>query len=564
MAQSDLDNPVRQGVARWGGRLLLLSAWVFPFATARAGLTESDVLLLVNDNSPASQSVAEMYRQYHPGIADNQIVHLTGLTDSCGPGSTAAGEIISRNDFNTKIADPVRQYLVNNNMVNSTKVIITTAGMPYRIQDTNNGNIVQPGASSTYSTPMTVNAASVESELSVLFQIDPASPRPLPLYNRVGNPYQGYRSSFDSFSRDILNNRGNMNWNYPTITKYTPPFLDGVPSGSYGGMLDRHFSPGDIYLTCRLDGPKVQGGRPDYEVLYMLERAWRASNPEYGIAASQAVTVFDDTPRSDNPNRNPLYNLSSGVPYLTYDPNDPQPDDIITADIRDDYSSGYRQMTGRTALNNTFNSSTMAMGHGLQVIDDTRTGHRTSQADLASDKTVVALSGYGVNGDEGSSSGYLLTGGPSGGHLFNLGFGAVFTSMESYNAVTLFSDVSTGPVAQGKIVDFLSMGGSGAIGHCFEPVSDAGIDNEFLFYNLLADADGDGIADMTFIEAAFSAMPFLSWSEVVLGDPLMRIAYGPGGSATGFPVPVPEPASLMLAAGAWLIRSQLKGREGNK
>ena len=60
-------------------------------------------------------------------------------------------------------------------------------------------------------------------------------------------------------------------------------------------------------------------------------------------------------------------------------------------------------------------------------------------------------------------------------------------------------------------------------------MSDAIIDNEFLFYNLLADMDDDGKADLTFIEAAFTAIPYLSWSEVVIGDPLMQIAYGPGG-----------------------------------
>lgn len=71
---------------------------------------------------------------------------------------------------------------------------------------------------------------------------------------------------------------------------------------------------------------------------------------------------------------------------------------------------------------------------------------------------------------------------------------------------------------------FLPLGGCGAIGHAFEPIVDATIDTE----NLLADADGDLRADLTFVEAAFTGLPYLSWSEVVLGDPLMRIAYGPG------------------------------------
>ena len=33
---------------------------------------------------------------------------------------------------------------------------------------------------------------------------------------------------------------------------------------------------------------------------------------------------------------------------------------------------------------------------------------------------------------------------------------------------------------------------------------------------------------MTFVEAAFTGIPYLSWSEIVIGDPLMQIAYGPG------------------------------------
>ena len=36
---------------------------------------------------------------------------------------------------------------------------------------------------------------------------------------------------------------------------------------------------------------------------------------------------------------------------------------------------------------------------------------------------------------------------------------------------------------------------------------------------------------MSFLEAAFSGIPYLSWSEVVLGDPLMQVAYGVGGLA---------------------------------
>jgi hypothetical protein len=172
---------------------------------------------------------------------------------------------------------------------------------------------------------------------------------------------------------------------------------------------------------------------------------------------------------------------------------------------------------------------------------DRRNATRTSQTDLnayaaanpgrVGTQGIILLATYGKNGDEGNTCNYLLTGGPGGGPLFKIVNGAVFTSIESFNAVTTFSDVNTAPVAQGKLVDFIAIGGTAAIGHTFEPQSDAAIDNEFLFFNLLADADGDGRADMTLVETAFTAIPYLSWSELLIGDPLMRIAYGPGGLA---------------------------------
>ena len=46
--------------------------------------------------------------------------------------------------------------------------------------------------------------------------------------------------------------------------------------------------------------------------------------------------------------------------------------------------------------------------------------------------------------------------------------------------------------------------------------------------NLLRDEDEDGIGDLTWVEAASTAIPYLSWAEVVIGDPLMRLRVGPG------------------------------------
>ncbi len=505
------------------------------------GLIEpNQVLILVNQNSPTSRYIAKLYQQYHPGIADSQILYLSNnpsypdlyLSDCSGTDSTAADEIISRDEYETLIANPVRKYLVQNNMVNSVRLIITTAGLPYRIADTTYSNIVMPAGGIGYASSLTssIDAASVESELAVLFQNDPNNSNTVGAFDRIVNTYQGYRrSGIELFVRNIINNLDNFVWLKPrklTASHY-PPLMEGSRARNEG-VQGRHFSAGDTYLTCRLDGPKNQGQSAIFAVRDMLERAKRASSPAYGINPTQATVVLDDAPLATNYNSNRIYNLNKYVNYIIWQSGVQQPPDTTYAETRDDYDSGFYQMTGLTATTEVLNSGSMSVAHNLNVICDKRTSVRLNQASLAAGKLVSALAGYGMNGDEGSNKYYLLNGGPSGGALFNMAYGAVFCSIESFNGVSMFSNASS---AQAKIIDFLKIGGTGAIGHSFEPLSDATIDTEFFYYNLLADSDSDGYADMTFIEAAFTGIPYVSWSEVVIGDPLMRIAYGPGGQA---------------------------------
>ena len=139
-------------------------------------LTGQDVLLVVNQDSPTSVYIANMYREYHPEIADNQIVYLAGIPDSSGASSTAEQELITRSDYESKIAAPIRAYLIANNLVNRTKVILTTAGLPYRIEDTIYPNLVTPAGSSVSYDPCQADAASVELELTCLFLQDPNAP----------------------------------------------------------------------------------------------------------------------------------------------------------------------------------------------------------------------------------------------------------------------------------------------------------------------------------------------------------------------------------------------------
>jgi hypothetical protein len=535
---------------------------LFLISTCAYGqLGPQDVVILVNQNSPTSFYIAKMYRQYYPQITDSQVLYLSGLTDSSGPSATPADEIITRQQYNQLIAGPLRAYLADpnySNRVTQVKVIITTAGMPYRIQDTVYSDAVYP-AGSNYNTVISqessIDAASVESELTCLWTCDYDASSFL-RRNRMVNPYQGYHSSITSFPR-LAPGSKQFRWT-SAISLMAPlvenPWMEGVllPTKPgkpptfiptyYYGTVDRRFNVGDMYLTARLDGPKRCGQSAIFTVRAMLERAKRASSPQYGVNPAQAVAVFDDAPgRTDNFDYNRTFNLNSGVEYWEYSSEANQPPNADQCRVREDYINGYLMLTGNEP-DSILNIGSFPVTTGsIAVMLDRRNAVRTSQADLndyvaanparVNPQGIVSLATYGRNGDEGNPYNYLLAGGPGGGPLFNVVNGAVFTSIESFNGVTMFSDVNTAPTPQGKLVDFVTIGGTAAIGHSFEPQPDAAIDNEFLVYNLLADADGDGKADLTLAEAAFTAIPYLSWSEVFIGDPLMRIAYGPGGLA---------------------------------
>ncbi len=139
------------------------------FSTSALGqLHPSDVLILANENSPTSRYIAKLYRKYYPDVPESQVLYLSGLTDCSGPDSTAANEIITREDYNNLIAQPVRDFLITNDLATAIKVIITTAGMPYRIEDINYSDAIYPAGSNpsvVADHTLNINAASVESEL---------------------------------------------------------------------------------------------------------------------------------------------------------------------------------------------------------------------------------------------------------------------------------------------------------------------------------------------------------------------------------------------------------------
>lgn len=532
----------RGGRRRGAVQVYLVFGLFFLFLSGflHAALGPSDVLILVNAQSRTSRYIAKMYRWYYPAIQDWQVVLLEGLADCSGPNSTAADEILTREQYNNLIAGPVRSYLLAHGIEKQIKVIITTAGMPYRIEDTkpNFANVIYPGGSNwqiVMSAECQVDAASVESELTCLWYLEEGN-NPCPIENRIVNPYQGCRSGFDLFERQMPY-ADDLVWSFAWSRKpgVDDPYMEGTAYGY--GTINRRFGPGRMYLVSRLDGPKNQGKSAVFSVRAMLERAKRASSPQYGVNPQQAVVVLDDAPKapSGDLDYNRVFNLhDSSVNFWEYQ-GVPWPPDAYGNCAKNDYVEAFNSLSVDYFAEGSLYFGALPETNFLPVILDYRERKSFASAELAlldiyfpgrtAAQGVIGFSCFGMNGDEGRAKTYLLNGGADGGVLFLFLNGAVFTSLESFNAVTMFSDVST---TQAKIIDFIQAGGTAAIGHSFEPQSDAAIDNQFLYSNLLADRDGDGRADLTFVEAAWSAIPYLSWSEVVIGDPLMRIAYGPG------------------------------------
>src|SRR5262245_48196427 len=106
----------------------LLVAGLLLFPSAAFGLEPADVWLVVNKNVPESRQVADHYIAKR-GVPKGNAVVLDLPKD----------ENISRDDYNAKLAGPLREALKDQK--DKVKVLLTTYGVPLRVgQQTPNEN----------------------------------------------------------------------------------------------------------------------------------------------------------------------------------------------------------------------------------------------------------------------------------------------------------------------------------------------------------------------------------------------------------------------------------------
>jgi uncharacterized protein (TIGR03790 family) len=148
--------------------LRTLAVVIFAASLAPAQTDGRSVLLVVNDDSSVSRSIADYYARRR-SIPENNICHIRAGED----------ETIPRDHYNLQIAAPIAACLRNKGLVEKALYIVTTLGVPLRINGTGG---------------MDGDFAAVDSELTLLY-LDMKRGTPHPLKGSVPNPFFGKRTA---------------------------------------------------------------------------------------------------------------------------------------------------------------------------------------------------------------------------------------------------------------------------------------------------------------------------------------------------------------------------------
>jgi hypothetical protein len=303
--------------------------------------------------------------------------------------------------------------------------------------------------------------ASVESELTLLQQDQEASGASPLLQRHYGLTDNPYHTQF----QPILN--------YDRSDIRTPRTFNQVSvTGGPASWVASGLTPGGMYLTCRLDSAPGEHTSAVEEIRRLILRsqhltATRCEGQILLDAFSLGPNMLDE----------------SGLP-----PSFPALADYVR-------TNGFLGQDGWTGqLDRTFDFIT-----GAELNDTVR--------------PLLIFSSYGENHDV-DSRGENPPGAGTYIDLYDFHPAAMYTSIESFNGNSIIDGQRRG--GQGQVLDFIPRGGSFTIGHVAEPFSFSVPDMEFLSRSMLVNG-------FSFAEAAWIAMPALSWQQVPIGNPLARI-----------------------------------------
>jgi uncharacterized protein (TIGR03790 family) len=151
-----MSSPIRQ-------RALPVIAALVALAAARPATaqTSDNVLLVINESSPASIQIGDYYVRQR-AIAQDHVVRIKTVTT----------DTVQRSEFEKSIETPVGNWLLQKNLQDRVLYVVLTKGVPLRIAGTEG----REGA-----------IASVDSELTLLYR--KMTGQQIPLAGRLANPY---------------------------------------------------------------------------------------------------------------------------------------------------------------------------------------------------------------------------------------------------------------------------------------------------------------------------------------------------------------------------------------
>ena len=481
--------------------LLPLAALALLGAPARAQLREPQVLVVYDSRIADSLAFAEFYAGSAkvpggagsiPGIHPN-VLTLDIFSRPATSGGGQAGVFPQQADidystFKSRFRDPLRAYLAQQNLTYRVRCILLTKGIPHRVQNISN---TPPLATGIGDNPGGINAAfnagisgnftycSVDSELTLLQQSLDAGEAGAQADSRADgmlvNPYWRSIATINAYStRNIL------------ATK-----LFVLPGGGNNGLFWLNASnpaaastctPGDLYLVCRIDGNTLA----DAESIVT-----RAQNVVFPMATARLL--FDSDGSTIDGTGNPPQ-LDSGPDYAL--------------------SRSFLLADGRFPAANIISNSAGNFT-GFFIGPNLTYPSATNGPPLLLPDPILLLASFGSNhsGVTGNGSNAGTTYATS----FNYLPGAVFNTIESYNGRSFGGIGGNTFVPQQQAADALAgpNGATFATCNAWEPFALSVADNEQLCRNFF-------LGNMTWAEAAYTALPALSWQQIVVGDPLAR------------------------------------------
>lgn len=306
--------------------------------------------------------------------------------------------------------------------------------------------------------------ASLESELTLLQQDLEQGPNPGQLPFRfngvVDNPYHR-QTSVTITSFSRANVKVQRSFSN----------VESSPAG-FQTWVATAMGAGDIYLVCRLDSAPTPGGNSAVQNIQAL--ITRSSNLSVTPCQTQVLLDADLNGQLDAGSLPPRY--TSNVPdYL-------------------DTQNSLVPLGFLVTRDQTHNFIT-----GPELADQIH--------------PLIALGSYGENhdingGENAPGAGTYIT-------TYNFHPAAMLVSYESYNGNSIIDGTQREDHQQG--MDFIAEGGSFTISHVKEPFTFTVADVRMLMVNMMQ-------YGLTYAEAAYTAIPGLSWQSTPLGDPLARIS----------------------------------------